>query len=182
MKFLGKRIKIRREETGLHLTELSKLIGISPSALSQIENGKAFPSVLTLKTIADNLHTSVSELIGEHEALSSSPLIKYGDKQFAERNASGTSVFLVTGHIRRKHMDSRVLIFPEGGDSNNILDMHHGQTYLFLIKGELAFTLDNETYVLKKNDSVYFNAIVSHSAINKSHREAHLLVVSTPPF
>lgn len=95
MNLLGERIKKRRESLGMQLNELSKRVGVSPSALSQIEKAKSFPTVLTLKNIADNLHTTVSELIGEHEALSKEPLVHYNDKKFLERNNSGTSVFLL---------------------------------------------------------------------------------------
>lgn len=60
----------------MQLNDLAKKAGISSSALSQIENAKAFPSILTLKTIADRLHTTVGEIIGEHEALLNNPRLK----------------------------------------------------------------------------------------------------------
>jgi transcriptional regulator with XRE-family HTH domain len=181
MKFLGERIKRRRETLGMQLNDLSKRVGVSASALSQIEKAKSFPTILTLKNIADNLHTTVSELIGEHEALSNHPLVHYNEKEFKERNDSGTSVFMLAHQIQRKQMDTLLVVFTENSNSEEILKQHHGQTYLFLVKGELLFTLDDEAYVMKKNDSMYFNSNRPHSAINKSHREAHLLMVNTPP-
>ncbi|MCG8701428.1 MAG: XRE family transcriptional regulator [Bacteroidales bacterium] len=181
MKLLGERIKKRRETLHMALNDLSRRVGVSSSALSQIENAKAFPSILTLKAIADNLHTTVSELIGEHEALSKNPLIHYTEKKFVNRNNSGASLYLLTPRVEHKQMDTALIIFNEGTNSENLLKKHHGQTYLFLIKGELSFKLDDEDYTLKKNDSLYFNSNRQHVAINKSHREAHLLVVNTPP-
>ena len=67
MNRLGARIKRKREMLSLPLSDLSKKVGISASALSQIENSKAFPSIVTLKSIANSLYTTVGELIGEHE-------------------------------------------------------------------------------------------------------------------
>ena len=66
MKRIGERIRQKRELLGLQLKVLSKKVGISSSALSQIEKAKAFPSIITLKSIAENLHTTVGELIGEN--------------------------------------------------------------------------------------------------------------------
>ena len=69
MKRIGGRIKKRRELLHLHLNELAEKVAISSSALSQIENSKSYPSVLTLKSIADALHTTIGELVGENETL-----------------------------------------------------------------------------------------------------------------
>ena len=81
MKRLGERIRRKRESLHLKLNDLAGKVGISSSALSQIEKAKAFPSILTLKSIADCLHTTVGELIGENETLSKQPQIKYADKK-----------------------------------------------------------------------------------------------------
>ena len=61
---IGLRVKKHREIKKISLTDLAKQVGVTASCLSQIEKGKAFPSILTLKLIADNLNTTVGELIG----------------------------------------------------------------------------------------------------------------------
>jgi len=95
MNRLGERIKRKREILNFPLNELAKKVGISSSALSQIENSKSFPSILTLKSIADNLFTSVGELIGENEILAKHPLVKNTEIKFAKTNNTGTSLFLL---------------------------------------------------------------------------------------
>ena len=72
---LGDRIKQRRESLNIHTTDLAKSIGVSSSLISQIERAKAFPSILTLKKIADALQITVGELIGEYETLIAKPLL-----------------------------------------------------------------------------------------------------------
>lgn len=86
MKRLGERIKRKREDLHLRLNELAQKVGISPGALSQIEKAKAFPSITTLKSIADNLYTTVGELIGENEILTNNPLVKFSEKSFIVKN------------------------------------------------------------------------------------------------
>ena len=51
MNRIGERIKKKREQFNLQLNELAEKIGISSSALSQIEKAKSFPSIVTLKTM-----------------------------------------------------------------------------------------------------------------------------------
>ena len=48
MEGVGPRLRARREERGVSLRELARRLGVSPSALSQIETGKSRPSVGTL--------------------------------------------------------------------------------------------------------------------------------------
>ena len=50
---LGKKLRHYRTKKDITLKELAGQIGVTPSLLSQIENGKAAPSLGTLKAIAD---------------------------------------------------------------------------------------------------------------------------------
>ena len=62
---VGNNIKRKRKELGLTLKELSTLVNISVSFLSDIENGRSNPSLERLKGIAEGLGCTVSFLIGE---------------------------------------------------------------------------------------------------------------------
>src|SRR5919204_3720910 len=61
---VGQELRAQREEKGLSLRELARRLGISPSALSQIETGKSRPSVSTLYSIVTELGISLDELFG----------------------------------------------------------------------------------------------------------------------
>ena len=50
-KTIGKSIRTRRAELGLDLETLNKYSGVTVSVLSNIENGKANPTVNTLEKI-----------------------------------------------------------------------------------------------------------------------------------
>jgi transcriptional regulator with XRE-family HTH domain len=65
MKIIGVNIKKLREVKGISLRELAKRLQVSASFISQIETNKAYPSLVTLKSIADALGTTVGSLIGE---------------------------------------------------------------------------------------------------------------------
>ncbi len=59
---LGERLKEIRLKAGLTLRELARQAGVSPSFISQIENGKSQPSVATLYSFSKLLDVSVDEL------------------------------------------------------------------------------------------------------------------------
>jgi len=61
---IGKRIAEVRDETGLTQSGLAREMGISQSAVSQIEAGERNPSYEMLRQIAGALKVSVAYLVG----------------------------------------------------------------------------------------------------------------------
>jgi len=181
MNRLGERIKRKREMLSLPLSDLSKKVGISASALSQIENSKAFPSIVTLKSIANSLYTTVGELIGEHESLTKNPLIKAVDIKFVKVNSSGTTLFLLSHHENSKQMEPYILKFVENSDSSEIMLNHPGQEFIHVLEGKLMITLDNSQYILEKGDNFYYNSTIPHTLKNIHTSAAKVLWVVTPP-
>jgi transcriptional regulator with XRE-family HTH domain len=59
---LGSRLKEIRLKTGLSLREIARQLNVSPSFVSQIENGKSQPSVATLYALAKLLSVPVDVL------------------------------------------------------------------------------------------------------------------------
>jgi transcriptional regulator with XRE-family HTH domain len=59
---VGPRLRTYREQAGVGLRELARRVGISASMISQIETGKAQPSVSTLYAVVSNLGVSLDEL------------------------------------------------------------------------------------------------------------------------
>lgn len=64
MSILGKRIKKLREEAGLSQIELSKMLNISNTTLSQYETGQRIPSDDIKIKIAEFFNTTVDYLLG----------------------------------------------------------------------------------------------------------------------
>ncbi|HEX7173355.1 MAG TPA: XRE family transcriptional regulator [Candidatus Limnocylindria bacterium] len=60
---VGERLRARRRERRLSLRELAGRLGVSPSLISQIERGRAKPSVSTLYAIVAELDVSLDELL-----------------------------------------------------------------------------------------------------------------------
>src|SRR6201999_4283316 len=59
---VGEGLRKHRQEAGMSLRALAREIGVSPSLISQIEHGKATPSVATLYAIVSELGISLDEL------------------------------------------------------------------------------------------------------------------------
>ena len=62
-KSIGRVIRVLRQERGLTLKEFGEKTGLSGPFLSQLENGRAMPSIVTLHLAADALGTTAQALL-----------------------------------------------------------------------------------------------------------------------
>ena len=181
MNRIGERIKNKRELLHLQLNDLAKRVGITSSALSQIENAKVFPSLITIKTIAVSLNTTVGELIGENEVLSQNPLIAYNKRKLVKQNDSGTTLYLLSNHDQGKLMDTYLISFEPGSDSRNIIISHPGQDFYFVYSGKIELSIDKKKLKMEKGDSYYQIAGKDIRIGNFSPSTAELLWIFSPP-
>lgn len=175
---MGDRIKKIRENLNIQTNDLAKEVGVTSSLISQIERAKAFPSIITLKKIADALQTTVGELIGETETLIENPLLKYKERKFVKENGNGARLFLLSHHDPHKHMDPFIIEFNKNADSKDIMTtINPCQEYCFVIKGSFEVVLSNRKYMLSEGDSFYFNSNQYHLFTNIGNEDAQLLWV-----
>lgn len=58
----GENLKELREKAGISQAELAEAIGISQSAIWQLEAGETNPRLITVKALANYFNTTVKEL------------------------------------------------------------------------------------------------------------------------
>ncbi len=181
MKRIGERIKRKRELLNLNLNTLAEKVGISSSALSQIEKSRSFPSIFTLKSIAENLHASVGELIGENDSLSNNPVVTKKEIKYIDQNKSGTILYFLSHHDINKQMDTYLVRFAKASGIEGFFTSNHGQVFCHILTGEIRFELEGKTYLLKQGDNIYFNAKAAHDALNNYDGISEMLWIQSPP-
>lgn len=175
---MGKRIRKHRETLGIQSNDLAKLVGVTSSLISQIERAKAFPSILTLKKIADALQTTVGELIGENATFIENPHLKAEERKFAKKNRNGANVYLLSNHDTQKQMDPFIIDFEANANSNQIMTPKNPrQEFCFVLKGKFEVKLGDKKYNLNESDSFYFFSNRDHIFKNISNDKAQLLWV-----
>lgn len=178
---MGMRIKKKRENLSVQIKELSQQIGVTSSLISQIENGKAFPSIVTLKKVADALHTTVGELIGEKEDYIKNPLMKPQERRLAKGNKKGASSYLLSRHFPSKQIEPYLIKFKAAATSKGVMTSKFpGQEFCFVKKGQFEASVDKKNFILQEGDSFYFDSGKTHLFKNISGAEAELIWVITP--
>lgn len=178
---MGMRIRKKRELYGYLIKDLSERIGVTSSLISQIESGKAYPSIVTLKKIADALQTTVGELIGENENLSQHPLLKPEERRFVKKNRNGTSLHMLSYHDPSKQIEPYFIHFDKNATSKGIMTSKFpGQEFCYVLKGAFEARVGKMYYALTEGDGFYFNSKQPHQFKNTSNAEAEMLWIITP--
>ncbi len=197
---VGPRLRARREERGLSLRELARRLGISPSAVSQIETGKSRPSVSTLYSIVTELGMSLDELFsgepGEERSAEnasveapvadpkSTPERGGGAERHVQRAGTRHAIDLESGVRWERltpHSDPDVdflyLAYDVGGSSseNNQFMRHPGREYGLVERGVLEITVGFETFELGPGDSISFDSTIPHRLRNAGTEPVHAI-------
>jgi transcriptional regulator with XRE-family HTH domain len=177
---VGQKLRARREEHELSLRELARRLGISPSALSQIETGKSRPSVSTLYAIVTELEMSLDELFaGDRPPVkrSTKPGPEAPDTQRRRVQRSGSrSVIELESGVRWERLtampdpdtDFLYVTYEVGGSSaqGEGFSRHAGHEYGLILEGTLEVTVGFDTYELGPGDSVSFDSTTPHRLRN----------------
>ena len=178
---IGERIKKKRNEKNFSLRELASKVDLSASFLSQIEQGKASPSIENLKKIANYLEVKVSYLIEEEDESLGSFHIKREDRKFVESIDSKTSIALLTSSKIEKNMEPIMYEIKPGGESGRGFFNHNGEEFVYIIEGSLDIYIEDQLTTLNEGDSFYFKSTLNHRFKNNGKKLTKAIWVVTPP-
>jgi transcriptional regulator with XRE-family HTH domain len=180
---IGARIRTLRQDAGVSLTALARRLGVSASAISQIETGVMQPSVSRLVEIMGALGLPLSLVFDERLALSFPP--PYALQSTVEqlpgvsvaRAIDSTSVDLQEGVVYRR-LAPRSLpgteyfesTYPPGASSGpeGTFLAHAGLETGIVVSGRLTFQFSDGEVDLAAGDSISFPAAKGHRVVNST--------------
>lgn len=181
MKTIGEKLKKSRNDKNISLRELAAKVELSASFLSQIEQGKASPSIENLKKIANSLDVKVGYLIDEEEDLERNvQFLRSEEIRYAESKGSNTKLSLLV-NLREKNIEPIMYEIAPNGESGKDFYSHAGEEFVYIIEGELEVYIEDTTYHLRKGDMLYFKSNIRHRFKNKTKKQVKALWVVSPP-
>ncbi len=190
---IGDRLRAARVARGLSLRSLAHRLGVSPSLISQVETGRARPSVKTLYALARELEVSLDELLFV-DAPPSRPLRERrgGDPSPApegvlptdpvQRAATRKTIRLASGVVWERlttesipNVDFLYVTYEVGGASSpeHEFQRHGGQEWGYVISGRLGVTVGFDDYVLEAGDSIALDSTAPHRLYNLGSEPVH---------
>jgi len=174
---LGARIRQLRKDSGKSIKEMTSEIKVTESLISQIERGKANPSITTLWAIARVLKVPIGEFF--EPGHSESPVVREKERKVINIK-DGVRFYLLSPNLGGKLEVLYILLEP-GTITGEELYTHTGEECGLVIKGKIKVTLGDDEYLLKKGDSITFQSTTPHKAQNIGKTEAIIVWANTPP-
>jgi DNA-binding transcriptional MerR regulator/mannose-6-phosphate isomerase-like protein (cupin superfamily) len=172
---IGGHLRQLRVKRGLSLAQVAKTVDISVGFLSALERSQMSGSVGTLRKLARFYKTNILDFFDATEG--SKRQVRPGERKILEAGPGVRMELLAWGStVMEPHL---FRVAPEAGSGDSYT--HEGEEFIYVLRGELAITLDGEQYRLKPGDSFYFESATPHSWRNPGRRETWLLWVNTPP-
>jgi transcriptional regulator with XRE-family HTH domain len=185
---VGPRVRRLRTQRGLSLRALATTLGISASALSQIETGRTRPSIKRVHQIATVLDVPLSALFAPQTDLSPAErkapeenlttAVGYDASICVQRAAETPSIGLDNG-IRWDRISPREagglaflhLVFEPGAGYSEYLQ-HNGREIVYLLEGSLTFHVGFATHEIGAGDSFMFPSTTPHKVVNPNEDTA----------
>ena len=175
---LGQALRARRKTQGLTLQQLADQCGLSQPFLSQLENGKAMPSLLALHQVAAALETTAQNLLDVQPRTEVS-LVRGKDTRCYELSSGANVCFLVEGPDHQ--MEPNLITAQPGAESGCELE-HAGEEMVHVIEGTIEIALrDRSPFRLELGDTLTYPATVPHEWRVVGDGQARFLIVSSPP-
>jgi len=172
----GARFRRLRQRRGLSLAQVAKATGVSVGFLSALERGQMSASIATLRRIARYYRTNILSFF--EPAKENSRVVKPSERKILETTKGVRMELLAWGNTA---MEPHLFRIKPGGNSGESYT-HEGEEFLHVLRGQFEIWLNqDEHYLLKTGDSLYFESSTPHRWRNPGRAEAWLLWVNTPP-
>ncbi|HUK24339.1 MAG TPA: cupin domain-containing protein [Terriglobales bacterium] len=172
---MGIRLRQLRTRRGLSLAQVARSVGISLGFLSALERSQMSASVSTLRKLARFYKTNILDFFDAAD--SNSPLVSPEKRKVLEAGPGVRMELLAWGNaVMEPHL---FCVAPGAGSGESYT--HEGEEFLYVLRGELLISLEDEEYRLKPGDSFYFESATPHHWRNPGRTETRLLWINTPP-
>jgi transcriptional regulator with XRE-family HTH domain len=195
----------QRRARGMRVSELARLVGVSPSLISQIERGQSRPSVSTLFSLAEALSVPIDVFFGRenvgspaeqaHPGRESPAGVSDGLQNLDERPQPGERRYLVRraaraaidieGGVRWErltpttldHVEFMELVYAPGSESHGTLYRHSGSEMVLVTSGQLDIYVGFDCFQLRAGDSIHFPSSLPHRYVNPGREVARAVTV-----
>lgn len=177
---IGKRLQYYREQKNMTMRELSKKAGITPSMLSQIENGQVNPSINSLKMISIALNTPMFKFFIEEEDSKKYIVRKDSRKTIGWPDEKDIVYWLLTPDISGD-IEFCIMQIPPHINKEGIVQNHVGEEVAYILEGPVDILLDGTRYSMETGDSLLIPPLTEHRWENDSSKTVRIIFALTPP-
>ncbi len=174
---LGTKWRNHRLNRNYSIEQVAAETGISASYIHKIENAQ-------VKNVSFDILHKLALFYGENifdnqaDRLKKNHfLVRKADWEPVDAGTEGVKLVSLIGC--EKHFLTPIISMVEPGCGYTEPYLHKGEEIIYLIKGNVKFTLEDESFLLSAGDSIHFQSTIPHSWVNIGRKTAVMLCVHT---
>ena len=176
---LCQRVRELRRKKGWTLEQTSAACGVSKSMLSEIERGRANPTLAVAYRIAQAFGMSLGEMVESPLAASRIDVIRGDDKTYQYRSDRHCRIRTLSPLHLEKSVEYYEIVLRPGGALKSLPHFAGARELLTVQQGSVRVTSGEDREQLAKGDSAHYPADQPHAIENTGNEEAVLYLVVT---
>jgi transcriptional regulator with XRE-family HTH domain len=173
------RVRELRRKRKWTLEELSAACGVSRSMLSEIERGRANPTLAVAYRIATAFGMALGDLIEVPAAIHRIDVIRGDDRAYHFRSDRCCRIRTLSPLHLEKSVEFYEIVLRPGGALQSAPHFEGARELLTVQQGAVRVCCGEETAELKTGDSAHYPADVTHAIDNPGPQQAVLFLVVT---
>jgi transcriptional regulator with XRE-family HTH domain len=175
---IGLRLKDLRKKQGVTQAELARLVGVTPSNISQVESNLISPSISALLKIAEALFVDIGYFF-QGQAEIDSRLVFPPDQgvpvKFSDLPAKSLSGVLLTPMDFEPKAEPYLIDIPPKTKLPSHFFVHKGEELGYLLSGKLTLSTGKATCTAKPGDLIYLKSEIPSQWENPGPATSRLL-------
>ncbi len=169
----GALVRQLREARDWSLDELARKTGQTPDFISQVEADQMSPPVGFIIRMAKAMEVDPGTFLSKEEQAA----IRDRRAQAYHQRTQNYSYTTLTPDAENSHLRAFMVSIEPHLAHKPVAYKHEGEEFIFVMAGELEFTLGSKVKVLKTGECIHFNSDVPHKLKSLSSEQTRCLVV-----
>lgn len=162
-----------RQARDWSVDDLAQKTGQTPDFISQVEANQLSPPVGFIMRMAQAMEVDPGTFLNKEEQAA----IRDRRAQAYHKRTQNYSYTTLTPDAENNHLLAFMVTIEPHLAHTPVAYKHEGEEFIFVMAGELEFTLQTKVHVLKAGESIHFNSDVPHKLKNLSSQNTQCLVV-----
>jgi electron transfer flavoprotein alpha subunit/transcriptional regulator with XRE-family HTH domain len=169
----GRLIRQLRQARDWTVEELAHQTGQTPDFIAQVEEERISPPVAFILRMAQAMKVDPGTFLRKEEQAA----IRDRRAQAYYQRTQNYSYATLTPEGQNSHLRAFMVTIEPYHAHKPVAYKHEGEEFIFVMEGDLEFTLGTQSNVLKPGESIHFNSDIPHKLKSLSSTPTRCLVV-----
>lgn len=169
----GAKLKALRKAQGWSQEQLAEATGQTPDFVVGVENGEFSPPVAFILRLANAYGVDPGTFLRDEEK---TQIRDQRTRAYVKRTRNYSYQSLTSG-AENDHLRAFMVTIEPHHDHKPVAYKHEGEEFIFVMEGDLEFTLGSKLHILKPGESIHFHSNTPHKLKSLSAEMTRCLVI-----